>query len=307
MRTSFQKYLMPPAEFTKQSEIVGGQLMPDQARANSPGYDAMRQFWGQHWSDTHYANEYATNLYPRRQEEFQAIMQHLPGTGLVLEAGCSFGHVAEYFRELGYQVIGLDYVFDSLAVGRQKAPELTLTQGDIHALPFRDNSVGAYLSFGVLEHFDFGPMPALREAYRVLKPGGVIAVTMPVPTALVREWIPKLRPWLSLDSLRRSKHLRRAFGKEALTAKPTSHENGFYERPYSHTEVRDVLEASGFRVVLQMPIYHSFWLWLASGVFREPASYYKSNKRAERIAKLLKKMFPWHTAFFGLAIGEKPF
>lgn len=269
-------------------------------------YDAMREFWESHWSATKFAEEYQTNFYPRRQEEFKAIISQLPRNELVLEAGCSFGHVAEYFRELGYRVVGLDYVFDALSMGRQEAPALELTQGDIHALPFADNSLGGYLSFGVLEHFEFGPMPALREAFRVLKPNGVIAVTMPVPTPLVREWIPRLRPWLSLDPLRRNRYLRRAFGKQPLANDLDGHENGFYERPYSRTEVREFLEAAGFNVVLQMPIYHSFWLWLVGGVFREQGSYYKPNRRAEVLAARLKNLLPWSTAFMGLAIGTKP-
>src|SRR5437016_14280403 len=97
-------------------------------------YDAMHDFWESHWSATKVEEEDQTNFYPRRQEEFDAIIKHLPKDELVVEAGCSFGHVAEYFREQGYQVVGLDYVFDSLAAGHQKAPALTLTQGDIHAL-----------------------------------------------------------------------------------------------------------------------------------------------------------------------------
>jgi SAM-dependent methyltransferase len=268
-------------------------------------YDSMREYWQSHWSATRFEEEYQTNFYPRRQEEFQAIIKHLPQDELVVEAGCSFGQVAEYFRTLGYRVIALDYVFDSLRAGRTHAPKLKVMQGDIHSLPFADNSIGGYLSFGVLEHFEFGPLPALREAYRVLKPGGVIALTMPLPTALVREWIPRLRPWLSLAPLRRNGHLRRAFGKGQIAAVGDSSEDGFYERPYSRTEVKDALESSGFRVVMQLPIYHSFWLWLASSAFRDANSYFKSNLRGENTAKLLKKVFPWHTAFFGLAIARK--
>jgi len=280
--------------------------MKNETVTDSDHYGAMRKFWEKRWSDSHFAQEYATNLYPRRQEEFNAIRHYLPESGLVLEAGCSFGHVAEYFRQLGYSVVGLDYVFDSLATGRTNAPKLALAQGDIHALPFEDNSLGGYLSFGVLEHFELGPMPALREAFRVLKPGGVIALTMPVPTPLVREWIPRLRPWLSLNPVRRNGHLRRAFGKEPLGREKKQPQNGFYEKPYSAQEVRRFLLDSGFEVVLQMPIYHSFWLWLASGVFRESESYYKPNRRAEVLAKRLKRVLPWSTAFMGLAIATKP-
>jgi len=266
----------------------------------------MREFWTRHWSDTHFANEFATNFYPRRQEEFEAIIRHLPRDGQILEAGCSFGHVAEYLRSLGYQVVGLDYVYDSLALGQTQAPELNLTQGDIHALPFADNSLGAYLSFGVLEHFEFGPIPALREAFRTLKPGGVVAVTMPVPTKLVRKWIPQMRPWLSLDPLRRNPRLRRLFGKQSPAKTNGNGGGGFYERPYSAKEVRDFLDAAGFKVISQMPVYHSFWWWLLGSAFREKGSYYKSNRAGEMLARCSKTLLPWSTAFMGLAIGVKP-
>jgi SAM-dependent methyltransferase len=269
-------------------------------------YDSMRDFWAAHWSATKFDEEYQTNFHPRRQEEFKAIIEQLPRNEVVLEAGCSFGHVAEYFRKSGYQVVGLDYVFDALGVGRVCAPDLTLLQADIHALPMRDNSIGGYLSFGVLEHFDFGPIPALKEAFRVLKPGGVVAVTMPLPSPLVRDWIPRLRPWMALDPLRRNGVLRRLFRRAPLIRESSNGDNGFYEQPYSPAEVRTFLEQSGFRVLRQMPIYHSYWLWLTSGVFRERDGYHQPNKRAERVARVLKKQFPWSTAFFSLAIAEKP-
>ncbi|MFS8084126.1 MAG: class I SAM-dependent methyltransferase, partial [Acidobacteriota bacterium] len=85
-------------------------------------YESMRGFWQSHWSATKFAEEYQTNFYPRRQEEFEAIINQLPQGELVLEAGCSFGHVAEYFREQGFRVVGLDYVFDSLAAGHRHSP-----------------------------------------------------------------------------------------------------------------------------------------------------------------------------------------
>lgn len=269
-------------------------------------YDSMREYWVNNWSRTSYANEYAANLYPRRQEEFRAIMEYLPRNGLVIEAGCSFGHVAAYFQEQGYEILGLDYAADALAVGRESAPKLRLVQGDIHALPLPNDSIAGYLSFGVLEHFDFGPMPALKEAFRVLKPGAVIAVTMPLPSPLVREWLPRLRPWLTLDPLRRNALLRKAFRKAPADHKPENGDNGFYEQPYSPSEVRAFLEKSGFRVLRQMPIYHSYWLWLTSKVFRERDGYHEPNERAERFARLLKRVSPWSTAFFSLAIAEKP-
>lgn len=49
---------------------------------------------------------------------------------------------------------------------------------DIHALPFKDNSVDAIMSVALLEHVR-EPSVALKEAYRVLKPGGMVFSVIP--------------------------------------------------------------------------------------------------------------------------------
>ena len=50
--------------------------------------------------------------------------------------------------------------------------------GDIHALPFADNSIEAILCLDILEHIE-DPKKAASEMYRVLKPGGYILVKTP--------------------------------------------------------------------------------------------------------------------------------
>jgi SAM-dependent methyltransferase len=47
---------------------------------------------------------------------------------------------------------------------------------DVHALPFRDNSIGAVVSFDTLEHVA-DPLRAMQEIHRVLRPGGIVAVS----------------------------------------------------------------------------------------------------------------------------------
>lgn len=50
--------------------------------------------------------------------------------------------------------------------------------GDIHDLPFADNSKEAILCLAVLEHVE-NPIKAMEELYRVLKPGGKLLVYVP--------------------------------------------------------------------------------------------------------------------------------
>jgi SAM-dependent methyltransferase len=50
--------------------------------------------------------------------------------------------------------------------------------GDIHNLPFADNSKEAILCLAVLEHVE-NPIKAMDELYRVLKPGGKLLLYVP--------------------------------------------------------------------------------------------------------------------------------
>ena len=50
--------------------------------------------------------------------------------------------------------------------------------GDIHDLPFEDNSEDAIVCIAVLEHVE-EPQKAVREMYRVLKPGGYCYIYAP--------------------------------------------------------------------------------------------------------------------------------
>ena len=50
--------------------------------------------------------------------------------------------------------------------------------GDIHNIPLEDNSVDAIICSAILEHVE-EPQKAVREMYRVLKPGGYCFIYVP--------------------------------------------------------------------------------------------------------------------------------
>ena len=80
---------------------------------------------------------------------------------------------------------------------------MVVLQGDAHQLPLADNSVDTVVLQAVIEHLE-EPDAAVAEAWRVLKPGGVLYVEMPFlqgfhadPHDYQRYTLPGLRKRLS--------------------------------------------------------------------------------------------------------------
>ncbi len=108
------------------------------------------------------------------------FLRHLPRDEKILEAGCGLGAWVVYLLERGYDIDGIDH--DARVIERLKAwrPSLPVAQGDICRLPYADGSLGAYISLGVMEHFEEGCEEAMAEARRVLKSGGHMFFTVPM-------------------------------------------------------------------------------------------------------------------------------
>ncbi|MFN8052725.1 MAG: methyltransferase domain-containing protein [Acidimicrobiales bacterium] len=118
---------------------------------------------------------------------------------VILDMGCGAGrHAFESFRR-GARVVALDYSFDELAGVRDllwamrdagevpESYEAQAVRGDALCLPFADNTFDRIICSEVMEHLqdDTG---AIAELTRVLKPGGIIAVTVPA-------WLPEKICW----------------------------------------------------------------------------------------------------------------
>ena len=92
----------------------------------------------------------------------------------VLDVACGGGLVARPLAESGYRVTGIDLSANSVEMARRHAPSATFDVGDATDLPYGDASFDAVLLMDMLEHVeDLGGV--LREAGRVLRPGGVVA------------------------------------------------------------------------------------------------------------------------------------
>lgn len=96
----------------------------------------------------------------------------------ILDAGCGTGGNALFLRRYG-QVTALDMAREALALGQPRLPG-RMVGGSVLSLPFAEASFDLVTSFDVLYHRAVpDERPALREAHRVLRPGGRLLIRLP--------------------------------------------------------------------------------------------------------------------------------
>lgn len=104
----------------------------------------------------------------------------LPARARVADLGCSTGYLLADLRDARPDavLIGVDVVAAGLSKAHALVPSARLLQADVCELPLTDASLDAIVSANLLEHVPDDER-ALREAARVLRPGGVIAIVVP--------------------------------------------------------------------------------------------------------------------------------
>lgn len=97
----------------------------------------------------------------------------------VLDLGCGMGfYLMAMGRLRDVELVGMDGDVARLAWATDESVPAALTRGDIHRLPFADASFDKVLMSEVLEHLP-DDRTALSEVARVLKPGGILAASVP--------------------------------------------------------------------------------------------------------------------------------
>jgi ubiquinone/menaquinone biosynthesis C-methylase UbiE len=163
----------------------------------------------------------------------------------ILDCACGRGFYLNMYRYVsGCKLVGLELEDEIIRKAQRNVghlPDITLTRGNIYHLPFPDNYFDAVILSEILEHID-DDVAGLREVRRVLKPGGVVAITVPNANYPFL-WDPINK---TLETLFHT-HIQHGF----LAGIWANH-----VRLYKRDDLRQAVEAAGFAVEMERCFTH---------------------------------------------------
>ncbi len=163
----------------------------------------------------------------------------------MLDGGCGMGfYLMAMGRIRDAELVGVDSWLERLRWAQRERVPAELISAELYQLPFADNTFDSVLLSEVVEHLP-EEVPALREVHRVLRPGGVLAVSVPHAN-FPPLWDPFNYIWTALGGT--------PLRNGPLVGLWTNH-----ERLYWPEELADRVTEAGFAVeVLEEATHHSF-------------------------------------------------
>jgi SAM-dependent methyltransferase len=115
----------------------------------------------------------------RWKRRVQMLSDHLRPGITILEIGCGTGYFTRELTRRGADIVAIDVSPDLLEIAKAKssAPNVRYEIQNACALTYSDATFDSVVGSSILHHLEIEE--ALREIYRVLKPGGTIYFTEP--------------------------------------------------------------------------------------------------------------------------------
>ncbi len=253
--------------------------------------------WGGYWDQT----EVRHNLEDCKTDGLLPVLEkYLPKKGKILEAGCGLGKWVIYLRRKGYDVLGIDSCEAAIENIKKFDKNLPVQVGDVEKLLYPTDSLDAYLSFGVIEHFEKGPEKALGEACRILKKGGLAIIETPYDNPLRQLF---RQGQYFLKTLKTPARI--LVEQLGLRRKNQSTKQSFYEYHYTKKELKNFIEKAGFKILQIFPKddlanNRSIGLWLDFPRFREKN---KPNFQLNKTGQIVKKLLSFYPDFWSACVG----
>lgn len=121
-------------------------------------------------------NRIPPRLNPAHEHFYRRIIERV-GNGKVLDVGCGYGFLLSRLRSQHRGLYGMDITCGAVRVGKNRINEGNFHHADARKIPFRSDTFDYLICSDVLEHIEGDE--AVKECYRVLKPGGIALITVP--------------------------------------------------------------------------------------------------------------------------------
>jgi 2-polyprenyl-3-methyl-5-hydroxy-6-metoxy-1,4-benzoquinol methylase len=177
-------------------------------------------------------------------DRFCDIAVALQDAHRVLDVGAGHGLLLSLLWELGHECHALD-VQDQPTVHSDtygaKRIAFRLCNVEVDPIPYPDESFDAVVCCQVLEHFSHSHLSAMKEIWRVLRPGGIVEVD-----------VPNAASFRNRSRMLRGKHITFDYEEHYLRATPILYKGmSFFplrhNREFTRSELLILLRASGFR------------------------------------------------------------
>lgn len=144
-----------------------------------PAEDLLEEEYAQVWEEAYVAEEAGQRATARRALE--RIERHVPGSGgaggALCDLGCWVGFLLSEADRRGWRVTGVEPSHYGAAYARQRL-SLDVQEATIATASLPRESFDAVVMGDVIEHLP-NPGAALRRAAELLRPGGVLYLTLP--------------------------------------------------------------------------------------------------------------------------------
>ncbi len=107
---------------------------------------------------------------------FKRIVKKV-GCGRVLEVGCASGYLLSKLNSPPELLFGMDVAQGGIKIAKNWVKGGNFCLADARKIPYKSNTFDYLICTEVLEHIQSDD--AVRECYRVLKPGGIALITVP--------------------------------------------------------------------------------------------------------------------------------
>lgn len=153
-----------------------------------------------------YGKSYFTNpdklkadFNPARYKREIKLLQRIPTKKRLLDVGCSTGSFLVAAKKAGFrEVSGIDIAQPSVAYAQSKG--LDAQNGNFTQSLFPPDNFGVITMWATLEHLP-NPSIFIKEAYRVLEPGGFLALSVPNTNSLSHLILGKKNRYIGSDHL----------------------------------------------------------------------------------------------------------